>query len=252
MFLRKLPIHDAATAYREGMSIRDNAERHVGNGPILKMDFKDFFPSIKPKDWAAYCTATGALNEDKDIKLTSSLIFQCPRGSTIHRLAIGAPSSPFVSNALLFEFDRRITDVVAKEGVTYTRYADDLTFSAPRTGFLVNVEKMVRATLKDLDYPRLAINEEKTTRITRKFGRRVTGLTLTNEGQVSIGHARKRLLHAMVHRASRDMLDSDEMVALKGMLGFVNSVEPVFLGVLRRRYGQAAVFRIQKFSEDTA
>ncbi|RVJ12583.1 retron St85 family RNA-directed DNA polymerase [Sinorhizobium medicae] len=247
VLLRKLPVHDTATAYREGLSIKDNALRHVGDGPILKMDFKDFFPSIRPGDWAEYCKETGALTDAQDIKLTSFLMFQRPKGSSTLRLAIGAPSSPFVSNALLYDFDNRITAAVAKDHVRYTRYADDLTFSAPRTGHLVNVEKLVRSTIHGLKYPKLMINAEKTTRITRKYGRKVTGLTLTNDGQVSIGHDRKRLLHAQVHRASLNHLDADELLNLKGMLGFVNSAEPHFLEVLRRRYGDAVLTRIQRY-----
>ena len=53
--LAKLPVHPSATAYREGKSIRDNALAHVGGGPIMKFDFKDFFPSIKARDWRLYC-----------------------------------------------------------------------------------------------------------------------------------------------------------------------------------------------------
>ncbi len=250
VLLGKLAVHVAATAYRDGMSIKDNALRHAGDGPILKMDFEDFFPSIKPHDWAAYCKETGALIDPGDIQITNLLMFQRPRNSSAMRLAIGAPSSPFVSNALLFEFDRRITEAVAKDHVRYTRYADDLTFSAPRTGHLINVEKIVRSTLKELKYPKLTVNNEKTLRVTRKFGRKVTGLTLTNDGKVSIGHERKRLLHAQVHKATLNRLNADEIGELKGMLGFVNSVEPHFLDVLRRRYGHAIVTHIQRFGNE--
>src|SRR3954462_15230034 len=48
--LAPLPVHDAARAYRKGISIRDNAKPHAGNGPVLKMDFEDFFPSIQSAD----------------------------------------------------------------------------------------------------------------------------------------------------------------------------------------------------------
>jgi RNA-directed DNA polymerase len=54
-FLDRLPVHSAATAYRRGMSIVDNAVPHAINGPILKFDFKDFFPSIDAMDWKIYC-----------------------------------------------------------------------------------------------------------------------------------------------------------------------------------------------------
>ena len=249
VLLRKLPVHDAATAYREGLSIKDNALRHVGNGPILKMDFQEFFPSIRPSDWTKYCKKTGALEDLEDIRLTSLLMFQRPRGSNALRLAIGAPSSPFISNALLYEFDEKVSAASAEDHVIYTRYADDLTFSAPKTGHLINVEKQVRAAIKILEFPKLTINNEKTTRVTRKFGRKVTGLTLTNDGKVSVGNKRKRILHASVFRASLDRLNADEILELKGMLGFVNSVEPDFLDVLRRRYGHATVTSIQRFEK---
>ena len=248
VLLRTLPVHDAATAYRMGMSIKDNALRHIGDGPILKMDFKDFFPSITPIDWSEYCKATGILTDPLDIKQTTLLMFQRPKGSSGLRLGIGAPSSPFLSNALLFEFDRQVTEAVAHDHVIYSRYADDLTFSAPRTGHLVNVEKLVRNTLAGLVYPKkLSLNMDKTTRVTRKFGRHVTGLTLTNDGAVSIGHKRKRLIHSQVHRASLNQLDADDLIALKGMLGFVNSAEPEFMDILRRRYGANTLVRIQRF-----
>lgn len=247
ILLRHLQVHEAATAYRVGMSIKDNAERHVGDGPILKMDFKDFFPSIKPHDWVAYCKQKGVLNDDTDIRLTSLLLFQRPKGSTVLRLAIGAPSSPFVSNALLYDFDQTITEAVAEDKVTYTRYADDLTFSGPRAGHLINVEKIVRRTLRALEYPRLTVNYDKTTRVTRKFGRKVTGLTLTNDGKVSLGNKRKRALHTAVYRASKGKLNADEFAYLKGMLGFANSVEPQFIEVLRKRFGHAIVQSIQAY-----
>lgn len=247
ILLRNLPMHHAATAYRAGMSIKDNAMRHAGNGPILKMDFKDFFPSIKPRDWSAYCKRTGVLSDSVDIHLTSLLLFQRPKGSSVLRLAIGAPSSPFLSNALMFDFDEAIAEAVAKDHVTYTRYADDLTFSAPRTGHLVNVEKIVRATILALQYPRLTVNDEKTTRVTRKYGRKVTGLTLTNDGKISIGHKRKRLIHAAVHHASLGKLSPASLGELKGLLGFANSAEPQFINTLRQRYGAALIQRIQTF-----
>ncbi len=248
ILLRKLPVHEAATAYRIGMSIRENALRHVGDGPILKMDFKDFFPSIKPRDWSAYCYQTKVLVDPADIRLTSLLLFHRPKGSSVLRLAIGAPSSPFLSNALMFEFDQAISEAVARDHVKYTRYADDLTFSAPRTGHLVNVEKIVRATLRTLKYPALAINHDKTTRVTRKYGRKVTGLTLTNDGKISIGRERKRLIHASVHRASLGKMNDQSLGELKGLLGFANSAEPEFIVTLKERYGSDLIQFIQTFA----
>jgi hypothetical protein len=196
--LKDLRIHPSAMAYREGISIVDNAKRHAGVGRcILKMDFANFFPSITSSDWRRYCHETRCLVDEEDVAATSALLFHQGGGSSL-RLAIGAPSSPTISNALMFDFDEQISALVAKDNIVYTRYADDLTFSAPRTGYLKDVVKNVRYVLKNLSYPRLRINNDKTVVATTKYRRNVTGLVLANDGRVTIGRHRKRVLHAMI------------------------------------------------------
>ncbi len=246
IFLKSLPIHQSATAYRAGSSVRDNAAPHVGLGPILKLDFRNFFPSIRSQDWVSYCRDSGHLRSEEDIHLTASLLFQKQSGHRLLRLAIGAPSSPILSNILMFDFDTRITDLVAKDRVVYTRYADDLTFSAPRTGFLNSVIKAVAGTIRNLKYPKLEINMQKTKFVTSKYHRTVTGLTITNDNRVTIGRESKRKLHAAVHQALLLRLSSEELQVLAGMLGYVNSVEPEFLSVLHHRYGNDVVAFIQR------
>lgn len=235
--LTQLPVHQAATAYRPKRSIADNAAPHRGTTQILKMDFKDFFPSIRRSDWIAYCAATRCLTDDDEVRLSASLLFRTQPFGQEPRLAIGAPSSPILSNILMFEFDHAISSKVAAERVVYTRYADDLTFSAPRTGFLTGVQKTVRDTMRTLKHPKLMLNNGKTVYATTKFRRSVTGLILANDGRVTIGKRRKRLLHAAVHNAKLGKASPVQIQRLSGYLAHVNSVEPAFLDVLRRRYG---------------
>ena len=116
-----------------------------------------------------------------------------------------------------------------------------------RTGYLTVVEKAVRSTIKEMAYPRLLINTEKTVRATTKFRRTVTGLTLANDGRVTIGKRRKRQLHAAVFNAGKGKVEPERLQRLAGHLAFVNSVEPEFLNVLRRRYSDELVTRIMKF-----
>jgi hypothetical protein len=56
--LSELSIHDAATAYRTGQSIADNASRHVASRFLLKMDFENFFPSLRDTDWRSHVGTT--------------------------------------------------------------------------------------------------------------------------------------------------------------------------------------------------
>lgn len=246
ILLNDLPIHKCATAYREGISIRDNAAAHAENGPILKLDLQSFFPSLKASDWAMYCRSTGCLTDHDDIVLTSHLLFHREPGARTLRLAVGAPSSPILSNLLMHEIDLQIFSAVSGDYVTYTRYADDMTFSAPRTGFLTGVMSKVAKIIRTTKSPSLSINNSKTTYVTKKYHRTVTGLTLTNDNKVTIGRSKKRKISASVHYAMLGKLDKSELQVLSGMLAYVNAVEPAFLDSLRRKYGADTVAMIQR------
>lgn len=235
--LELLPIHDAAMAYRTGVSIRQNALCHAASGPILKYDFSAFFPSIRASDWENYCLQNNVFSDPVDIQWSSRLLFHRAPRSTALRLAIGAPSSPWLSNVLMFEFDRRITESIRKDRVIYTRYADDLTFSAPRTGFLNAVDTNLRRVIREIDFPRLKLNEQKTVMSTKKYRRVVTGLVLANDGRVSLGRDRKRLIRAELDYAFKSKMSAEDKARLAGVLAFAKDIEPEFFHRIAARYG---------------
>lgn len=243
--LSTLPVHPAAMAYRPNVSIRANAEAHAGNGPILKYDFKDFFPSITSSDWQNYCRTNNIFDNADDLWISTNIFFQRRFGSARLTLAIGAPSSPPLSNILMREFDTRIADLVAQESVTYTRYADDLTFSARRTGYLTGVDRSLKRLLRQMRSPSLVLNPSKTVRATTKYKRFVTGLVLANDGAVSLGHERKRKIRAALHHEKMGKLDVQRRVELAGLLAFVKDVEPQFLAKLEAKYGSILIHRIK-------
>lgn len=240
--ISKFPVHPAATAYRSGLSVRHNALPHAGLTMIKKMDFRDFFPSLTEADWQAYCRETKCLEDHEDIEITTQLLFQRQPGSRTLRMAIGAPSSPSLSNALMFEFDKLITDRVGAENIVYTRYADDLTFSAPRTGYLTSVEPIVRTTLNDISTPaQLTINKDKTTTVTMKYARKITGVVLSNDGRVTIGRDKKRLIRAGIHNFVKSSISDDDIIYIAGQIAFAKSAEPDFFDAICRRHGKATI-----------
>jgi RNA-directed DNA polymerase len=246
-FLSHLPIHESATAYRRGYSILDNARRHDHSGPILKMDLKDFFPSIRGRDWISYCIKHRVFEDMEDIYLSERLLFFRPPGGRLLRLAIGAPSSPMLSNVLMFEFDDLLSNLVRKDRVIYTRYADDLTFSAPRTGFLVKVKRDVASVIRDIKFPKLDINDEKTTYVTKKYHRTITGLTISNDSKVTLGRDRKRLISASIHRVLIGGIDDVQLARIAGLIAFANVIEPAFVQQLGEKYGSDVRERSKRF-----
>ncbi|MFT8700596.1 MAG: retron St85 family RNA-directed DNA polymerase [Acetobacter orientalis] len=245
ILLSKLPVHSSATAYVVGKSIYSNAEPHKGKGrAILKMDFKDFFPSIRSIDWINYCKNNNILSEE-DRLITAKILFKREFNVRGTRLAIGAPSSPLLSNIIMYDFDKLLSDNL--KNVSYTRYADDLTFSASRTGYMVNIQKDVRKILKTILYPKLFINDKKTVYATTKYKRVVTGIILTNDGKLSIGRDKKRKISASVHHAKLGLLAPDEAKKLSGYLAYVNVVEPDFLKKLKIKYGEDIIKFLKQF-----
>lgn len=241
--LSKFPIHTAAFAYRRGRSILDNAIPHAPHRYLCKLDFRNFFPSIKATDFEKFMRlnplAAGWTKEE--IEYMSRILFWRQKRGNVLQLSIGAPSSPLLSNILLYDFDLKVSAYCAERGITYTRYADDLSFSTNTPEILREIEGQVAEICRQTRPPRLVLNETKTVHASKKGPRRVTGLVLANDGLVSIGRSRKREIRAAVHRYVRGILDEKEAAELGGMLAFIKSVEPMFLRRLARTYGAAAL-----------
>lgn len=243
--LKGLPIHPAAMAYVEGKSIKLNAEAHVSQRYLLKMDFENFFPSIKPKDLKAHILQfmAGEFEAD-DINAICSICFWKPKRVPELELSIGGPSSPFISNTIMFEFDRQMSEYCLPLKVIYTRYADDLAFSSNVPNVLERVQEKVAEVIKGLLYPTITINIKKTVHTSKKHSRRITGLILSSTNEVSLGRERKRLLRAMVHAASLPSATQASFETIRGHLAFAFDIEPDFVARLRKKYGHQLFDRI--------
>ncbi|KYN66110.1 retron St85 family RNA-directed DNA polymerase [Pantoea agglomerans] len=244
-----LNIHEAAMAYVKGKSIKDNANAHVQNKFILKMDFRNFFLSIKPDIFLACIEKQGLILSDQDKMVLSNLFFWKLRRNSSLRLSIGAPSSPFVSNVTMFFFDELISKICKDKGIVYTRYADDLSFSTNQKDILFSIPALVKESLKVVGLKNIKVNNAKTVFSSKKFNRHVTGITLSNEGVVSLGRERKRSISAMVHHFTLGLLDKESIYKLKGYLGFAKYIEPSFVLRLKIKYGDEVVLKIQKFND---
>ena len=235
--LNALPIHDAAVAYRAGLSIADHARPHAGGRYLLKLDFKDFFSSIK---WAslAYRLARDTEYTRVELWILGNLLCRKAEASGAHQLSIGAPSSPHISNYVLHEFDSKLTEFCSGRGVA------DLAFSTRTPGTLDAVEQEVRRLLGELEYLDLQLNETKSVNVSRKQRRTLVGLTLSNDGHTSIGREAKRQLRLAIHRASLGTLSATEAANLQGRLAFTYAIDPKFVDELLKRYGFVSIASI--------
>jgi RNA-directed DNA polymerase len=242
--LSNLPLHEAAVAYRKGFSIKDHAAPHASGRYLLKLDFSDFFPSLK-ESTIRYRLQRDASFSDVELWMMCQLLCRRDRDADILRLSIGAPSSPFVSNYLLWEFDSRIQMFCSEMDTRYTRYADDLAFSTSRPHVLDVVAEKVKALLVELDYLGVTLNASKTVNVSTKNRRTLVGLTLSNDGAASIGRDEKRNLRATMHALSQGKLRPEEIGRFRGKLAFVHAVDAEFVSKLCAKYGFSKVSEIQ-------
>jgi RNA-directed DNA polymerase len=242
--LSAYPVHHCAMAYVRSRSIRDNATAHRTSNAVLKLDFQNFFPSITVRDWQQFVRKNPSDVIDlKDLPLYSKILFWGQqRKSTIPRcLSIGAPTSPILSNILLFDLDVALSAIATELNVKFTRYADDITVSGTGSDAVVEFERRAKNVIKSKKSPKLTFNEEKRGLYLRGQRRMVTGLIVTPASQISIGRKRKRTISSLLHRSSLGQLNIKQRGFLKGMLGFCIATEPTFMNRMRTKYGNTVI-----------
>tara|TARA_R110002051_G_scaffold279566_1_gene341055 strand:- start:105 stop:1001 length:897 start_codon:yes stop_codon:yes gene_type:complete len=232
-----LRVHEAATAYEPGSSILKNAEVHASSNWLVKFDIQSFFNSITSTAWQSYLTE---LNCAESYKLVSSRVFFWKRrGIRETCLSVGAPSSPFVSNRFMHSFDVAIAKYCSANGLKFTRYADDISISSVKP---IDLDAVRKAIIVALPKSNLFLLNERKTRISGPGNRRsVTGLILNNEGEVSVGRSRKRVIEAMVHNyCAGSTIATIEQV--KGHLAFLRMIDFDGYQRIKRRYPDSGLF----------
>ena len=245
-----LPVHAHAYAYKKGVSIKENAQMHLSTKYLLKMDFSNFFPSITPRlFFSKLRQANIDFDEDNKLILENFLFFKSKRNSNL-RLSIGAPSSPLISNFVMYFWDVEIENICASKGITYTRYADDLTFSTNNKNVLFEIPELLQSILPKYSLGELRINHAKTVFSSKKHNMHVTGITLSNNNKLSLGRERKRAISAMIHHFINNKLDADKTSQLIGLLAFANYIESEFYHRMVEKYGMENIDKLKGFHVD--
>ncbi|MCH4292894.1 retron St85 family RNA-directed DNA polymerase [Shewanella sp. 3B26] len=246
--VKTFPIHSSAVAYRKGISIRDNATLHLKNNYLLKMDFENFFNNITPEIFFDACEDNNISYSEKDKNLLKNILFYKKRRASGLSLSIGAPSSPLVSNFIMYQFDVLVSDFCAARNIVYSRYADDLFFSTRKSDELSQVAGFIKEILRTMYRGRLKINDAKTIHTSKKNKRLVTGVVLSSEDKLSIGREKKRFYSSMIHKFTLKLLDGDEIHKLQGYLSHAKNIEPLFISRMEKKYGHKALAEIMSYN----
>ena len=162
-------ISHYATAYTSGSSVQKNASLHVGKQKILKLDIDGFFDHItysRVKD-CVFCKE----NYSEPIRILLTMLCYYKES-----LPQGAPTSPAITNIIMYDFDEKIGKYCGENNISYTRYCDDMTFSGDFD------EKAVIFVVKDeLRKLGLFLKNRKTAVIPNTKRQTVTGIVVNEK-----------------------------------------------------------------------
>lgn len=237
--LDKLEYHTAATAFRPGLSIVDNARRHIGSKVVVKMDLKDFFPSIHfdvVRDIFSRLGYNGGVATVLALLCTESPRAVMSLDGQTHYVALGprslpqgASTSPSLANQAAKFLDLRLTALGEKASWVYSRYADDLVFSSQSED--ASPHRLLRAVERIIGELGFTVNSSKT-RVMRSPNRQtVTGL-LVNE-TVKLTRRDSKRIRAFLHQCRTKGLDrmsaelgKDAFHVARGYFAYVHMVSP--------------------------
>ena len=179
VLLIHMPVSRYAKAYRFGSSTLRNAKHHVGKQVVLKLAILHFFDSIQYSPVKDKVFPAQIYAEPLRILLTMLCYHK-------DALPQGAPSSPAITNIILYGFDELVGQWCRERGISYTRYCDDMTFSGDFDP--AEVIRFVRLELKKTGF---LLNEQKT-RIQRPGQQQtVTGIVVNEKLSIPEDYRRK-------------------------------------------------------------
>jgi hypothetical protein len=259
--IEKIPVHPAAHGFVKSRSIQTFALPHIGKRVVLRMDLRDFFPSIHGARIPALFRMAGYPEPVADL-LGGLSTHATPRrlwttlGKGIdvehmiearalyarQHLSQGAPTSPALANLCFWRADCRLAGLARSAGATYTRYADDLAFSGdPR--FERSVSPFAARVSAILEEEGFAVQHRKT-RVMRQGVRQYLAGIVVNEHPNTVRADFDRL-KAILTNCVRQGPDTQNREAhpnlrahLQGRIAFVGSVNPQRGAKLRSLFAQ--------------
>ena len=209
-----------ATAYKVGNSVQTNARPHVNKSKILKLDIEGFFDNIiysKVKDTVFY---KEKYSEPIRILLTMLCYYQ-------EALPQGAPTSPAITNIIMYDFDEKIGEYCNDRGVCYTRYCDDMTFSGD-----FDDKEIITLVKTELQKLGLFLKNRKTAVIKNTRRQTVTGIVVNEK--INLKKEYKKKIRQQMYYIRRFGIEGHaEHMGITDIAGYLSSLQGQIAFVLQ-------------------
>ena len=239
--LYKMQPSTHAHGFLNNKSIVTNAKPHVSASVVVNMDLKDFFPTL---DYPRVFGFFKKVGFSPQLSTILALICTIPDHEQLkvhgeirylnqdsRRLPQGAATSPMLTNLICRRMDSRLAGIAKSLGFTFTRYADDLTFSGP-TSCRKNINKLmwqVRSVIKDEDFK---IHPDKTHVMVDGHRKEVTGIVVNDK--LNISRKKLKAFKAVLFQIEKDGPNGktwgdpqvDLFSSIEGFARYVHMVNP--------------------------
>lgn len=236
--VEKMTIHGAAHGFVPGKSIYSNAQEHTNSRVVVGVDLENFFPTFTfrrikgvfrsygyPQGiatlFALLCTES-----PRRVMKVHDEVYYVAAGPRV--LPQGSPASPMLTNVACLRLDRRLSGYAQSNGWRYTRYADDLTFSALDGGEKPDIRSLLRMIHHVTASEGLKVHPKKTHVMSKGRRQEVTGLIVNGSEEPRVPKERRRMLRAALSNAQRGV-SVEGGFALEQLIGhsaFVYSAHP--------------------------
>ncbi|WP_434747232.1 retron St85 family RNA-directed DNA polymerase [Pantoea sp. Lu_F5_004] len=209
--LNRLKVHSACFSYRKGVSIHDNALQHANKKFVANMDIENYFGSIN-KTMIKTCLLRNNFSEH--------LVNTIAGLTTLYgTLPQGAPTSPNISNAILYEFDQAMANQAMVRECVYTRYSDDITISGDSKSDVEELTNIARIKVSAMGF---SLNDHKFRLLSYNNRQLVTGILVN--GALRPPRKYRRKVRAAFHKAIKANDNSPLTInTLKGHLNYLSS-----------------------------
>jgi hypothetical protein len=256
--LRPIPVDPACHGFVRGRSTLTHAGGHAGKAIVVRLDLREFFPSISGGRVMALFRTAGY--PEPIARLLAALttnavpqdVLRAPGAAGLdgwarallrgRHLPQGAPSSPAIANLCAFRLDRRLAGLARSFGLHYSRYADDLVFSGrPEAGAVIG--RFIELATAVAAEEGFRVHQAKT-RIMRPGVRQVVAGLVVNR-HPNVARADYERLKAILHNAARfgpatqnREGHADFRAHLEGKVAYLAMVHPARGARLRAALGQ--------------
>ncbi|MHA1819526.1 MAG: reverse transcriptase family protein [Promethearchaeota archaeon] len=237
--LVNVPVSENAHGFIQGRSVITNANSHYKKPKLLiNIDLKDFFPTITFERIRGMFISLGYSGQISSI--LAMLCTYCERREievknetkivALSRriLPQGAPSSPYITNIICYNMDRKLNKIAQTYGFKYTRYADDMSFSTDKEPKTIKTNRFLGLVKKIIKEEGFTINKEKLKFLKPHRRQEITGIHINNN-EMGIPKKWIKRFRAAIHNASKVIssgsdLPKDKVMELKGMASWAKSV----------------------------